>query len=285
MEESNIPTSIPFTEAVEESTAPPVVPIFVPPVRKKFPFLVFLLIILLTFVAAIAVYLFVQVRELNTQITASPSPVPTPVASVDPISTWRTYENSELKLSFSYPLDWDIDNGTLTDSGDILVFNSANGSLLRVYKHEDKSKTIAEFLVKRDKAANTSWEGSPSTKILSTKTTIIAGLNSIQREEYMLAAGFIRMATYFKNENSFFQISLDRNNGSDLNPDDVKTYNQILSTLKFGDASPSSTSYTCPKGEWVDCMPTPDVGVRLECTPEYSTWATKNCPGFKGSAL
>jgi hypothetical protein len=44
-------------------------------------------------------------------------------------------------------------------------------------------------------------------------------------------------------------------------------------------------AYTCPSGEWVDCMPGPNVGVRWECTEEYLTWAKENCPNFKGAAL
>ena len=47
-----------------------------------------------------------------------------------------------------------------------------------------------------------------------------------------------------------------------------------------------SSAYTCPKGEWVDCMPGPSSeGIRWECTQEFLTWAKANCPGFKGAAL
>lgn len=40
--------------------------------------------------------------------------------------------------------------------------------------------------------------------------------------------------------------------------------------------------YTCPSGDWINCMPTfsnSDQGLRLECTPEYLSWAKANCPG------
>jgi len=63
--------------------------------------------------------------------------------------------------------------------------------------------------------------------------------------------------------------------------------------LCTSDASPSATphvpAYTCPQGEWVDCMPGPlegkTTGIRLQCTEAYLTWAKENCPGFKGAAL
>ena len=61
---------------------------------------------------------------------------------------------------------------------------------------------------------------------------------------------------------------------------------QILSTFQFDEVAPIQESgYVCPKTEWVDCMPSPDAGVKLECTPEFLSWARSNCPGFKGGAL
>ncbi len=46
--------------------------------------------------------------------------------------------------------------------------------------------------------------------------------------------------------------------------------------------------YTCPKTEWVDCMPGPlegkTTGIKLECTPEFLSWAKINCPDFQGAA-
>ena len=44
--------------------------------------------------------------------------------------------------------------------------------------------------------------------------------------------------------------------------------------------------FTCPKTEWVDCMPGPDTaGIKFECTQEFLSWAKANCPNFKGAAL
>lgn len=42
--------------------------------------------------------------------------------------------------------------------------------------------------------------------------------------------------------------------------------------------------YTCPKGEWVDCMPGPGP-TKAQCQPGYLEWAKTNCPGFQGAAL
>jgi len=43
--------------------------------------------------------------------------------------------------------------------------------------------------------------------------------------------------------------------------------------------------FVCPASEWVDCEPSPDAGIKWECTEEYLSWAKTNCPGFQGAAL
>lgn len=60
-----------------------------------------------------------------------------------------------------------------------------------------------------------------------------------------------------------------------------KPTNTMLETLTFS----SANTYTCPPGEWVNCMPGPNVGERTECTLEYLNWAKTNCPNFKGAAM
>ncbi len=41
--------------------------------------------------------------------------------------------------------------------------------------------------------------------------------------------------------------------------------------------------FICPKGEWLDCMPSPDAKNSF-CSKDYIDWALKNCEGFKGVA-
>ena len=42
--------------------------------------------------------------------------------------------------------------------------------------------------------------------------------------------------------------------------------------------------YTCPKTEWIDCMPGPGK-TNPQCQLEFLNWAKENCPNFKGAAL
>lgn len=79
---------------------------------------------------------------------------------------------------------------------------------------------------------------------------------------------------------------------------DGKTFTQPISdeekkrlippTVAPTESAPVSTpsAYSCPPGEWVDCMPGPSSeGIRWECTQEFLSWAKAHCTGFKGAAL
>ncbi|MFH0773614.1 MAG: hypothetical protein V1922_04870 [bacterium] len=43
-------------------------------------------------------------------------------------------------------------------------------------------------------------------------------------------------------------------------------------------------NYTCPKSEYVDCMPGPGSIGKAECSLEFLQWAQTNCPNFKDAA-
>ncbi|MFZ2026387.1 MAG: hypothetical protein WAV30_03820 [Microgenomates group bacterium] len=47
---------------------------------------------------------------------------------------------------------------------------------------------------------------------------------------------------------------------------------------------PSKTGYSCPEGDYVDCMPGPNQAKKTECSSAFLQWATENCPGFQGAA-
>lgn len=47
---------------------------------------------------------------------------------------------------------------------------------------------------------------------------------------------------------------------------------------------PTNPPYSCPKTEWVNCMPILTPEAQKSCTNEYLDWAKNNCPNFKGAA-
>lgn len=46
----------------------------------------------------------------------------------------------------------------------------------------------------------------------------------------------------------------------------------------------TSTTYSCPEREWVNCMPGPQLEDASQCDQNYLIWAKAHCPGFKGAA-
>ncbi|AKM83162.1 hypothetical protein A2422_00615 [Candidatus Woesebacteria bacterium RIFOXYC1_FULL_31_51] len=53
---------------------------------------------------------------------------------------------------------------------------------------------------------------------------------------------------------------------------------KILPTNK-----PKVSSYSCPEGGWIDCMPTIET-VKNDCSKEAMNWYKLNYPDFKGGA-
>jgi hypothetical protein len=58
-----------------------------------------------------------------------------------------------------------------------------------------------------------------------------------------------------------------------------------ITTESGAPGHPDSTGYVCPKTEYVDCMPMLTPEKQKVCSPDYLSWAQKNCPGFKGGAM
>jgi hypothetical protein len=158
----------------------------------------------------------------------------TPVNTTIPVSTisQKTYKNIDPSFELEYPSTWKIDQEALLETGDYVYLASPNQSVFRVDISEDNSKTISEYLSKIDKQNLTGYEGKPSITVISTKKTIVANLNCIQRVENYNAAGFSVYSTYFKNGNNIYVLTLQPNEGA-LIPDDINIYQQILSTFKF----------------------------------------------------
>ncbi|MDO8340897.1 MAG: hypothetical protein Q7T59_02910 [Candidatus Woesebacteria bacterium] len=57
--------------------------------------------------------------------------------------------------------------------------------------------------------------------------------------------------------------------------------NKIFKILPID--KPKVSLYSCPKGSWVNCMPT--IGaVKNDCSKEAMNWYKLNCPDFMGGA-
>ena len=74
-------------------------------VKKSFPVLTLLLILVLILSLAGTGYLAYQNMQLTKQI-AEIKTSPTPVATVDPTADWKTYTNSFYNFQLRYPQNW-----------------------------------------------------------------------------------------------------------------------------------------------------------------------------------
>jgi len=152
------------------------------------------------------------------------SPSPTPINT----STWNTYNQKQNGFEFKYPASWensdsrDSNNYFKTDANNTVGFNVDT----------DTSVTIADYLQKVDKLSKTAFEGQPSIQVQSTLKTLINGLNCIQRQEYLIAAGLTQINTYFKKGSVVVSVSLRPSPGNTISEDRL-LYNQLLSTFKF----------------------------------------------------
>ncbi len=101
------------------------------PPKKKFPFFLYISLILLSIVSVISIYLFLQVRQLTLE-KLTPSPTPTPLASADPTKMWPGYSNQlfsfrhpqEVSITINTPLNSDPEfNLVLTEKNDKILAN------------------------------------------------------------------------------------------------------------------------------------------------------------------
>lgn len=64
----------------------------------------------------------------------------------------------------------------------------------------------------------------------------------------------------------------------------VQPIDEVMPPEPTGKDTMPVQEFRCPPSEWVDCMPGPNEGIKLECTDEYLRWAKANCPNFEGAA-
>lgn len=76
-----------------------------PRADKKFPVLLFFLLILLAVATAFSVYFFYQVRTMTLDKIV-PSPIPSPIASPDPTADWQTYTNTQYQFVIKHPPEY-----------------------------------------------------------------------------------------------------------------------------------------------------------------------------------
>lgn len=101
-----LPTE-PITPSTPQGEPAPLVSPVVPTSSRPLPLVPILAILL---VLAISATLFYYSRASTPQqaATATTSPTPTPMASVDPTKNWQSYTNNKMQLFLKYPADHNL---------------------------------------------------------------------------------------------------------------------------------------------------------------------------------
>ncbi len=229
-------------------------------------------------------------------LTRNPSPTPTTTTSTH-TANWKTYQGSD--FSFQYPFE--AKESTREVNG-MLVQEKENGiyfepdykapydkwySLVMVVRNNPQNldaKIIVENYADKIKYNCSQPACSMPAKMLSSLKPYKNG----EIDGYSLTWGAetdSKIVVWTKSSKTYvFRMTGDQGY---ITPIGEKILDQILSTFKFTDKTPTSTSYSCPSTEWVNCMPS--VGPNgyeepAQCKKEYLTWAKQNCPNFKGAA-
>ncbi len=282
---------------------PPYAPVSKEVTPKHFPVITLILSLVITVLGistTILVYQNMQLRQQVTLLNQSIAPTPTPTD--DPTTNWNTYTNEQYKISFRYPNDMII--GDIQDSPSGIN----NSNVIFGLSLIDPKTHIVKMMFTVHK----------SNKITDLPPNIGDGIvtkvNGLEITTYATSGAFIpdqKFVRIIGEDRKIYQFTYTQS------LKDPKVADQILSTFKFlnqtilstcggiagikcpagfvcqmtadyPDASGTCTKeevYTCPKNDYVDCMPSVNAGIRYECTPEAMSWYKAHCPNFKGGAL
>ena len=224
-----------------------------------------------------------------------PQPVPTPLPSEasakegDPTANWKTYQTGNFALR--YPDNWHSD-----DKSD---FNRISSAPIDQFEYgilpQDHAVLITQTIYRNKSIPFDSFIGDkpfhPNYKDVTTSsesTLQISGRDSVvidyeyPREEQKGTVVFIPSGKFLGGGEIIIEFDFYYYNNDPKENQYKELFNLILSTFRFLDSN-SNQNYTCPAGEYIDCMPA--IGAtKPQCDKAYLTWATANCPNFKGAA-
>lgn len=195
----------------------------------------------LIFAVLLATFLFISfilllqnwiLSERVKNISRLLTPSPTPSKALDPTSGWQTYTNSQYGYEIKLPANWKhVEHSSNFDY--LTEFQSSSDlSSIRIHVHTDSvGKNLSDFLKEVDRISKTAYEGKPSVKVIRTTVKILNGVEVIEREEELIAAGVTSIVTYIPTSKYIYSVSTS---GANYKESEVyKYYILVLSTLKF----------------------------------------------------
>ncbi len=158
---------------------------------------------------------------------------------------WKTYTNTKYGFEFKYPASKYLVNpsdGVDYENTVLVSRNDSVSALLSIAViSSSTSQTLYQYLLAQDKLNQTAYEGTPSVKVLDTSDMVIAGVQSTQRMEDLLAAGFSTLVTYIKKGDKVFRVTAGFDDKTNKITNEEE-YNKILTTFKFTNSVTGSNS-------------------------------------------
>jgi len=233
-----------------------------------------------------------SVKPPEIPVTVLPQSTPIPTQIIDPTANWKTFKVENRNFTFQYPTNWRDDFPRNGSSQSITNLSPPKGYWFNVYDYNSSSKTISDFLAKRDKS-QTSYFGEEiiPNRVVSHKKMIINGLDCIQRQELMPNSNSIVYSTYFQKDNDFFELTITPSGRPELATEDIETYQQILSTFKFTENKvdsmrvkiyqiPTDVSTSCESVDYLE-VDIPKSVTPLKDSINYLISNLKDNRGFK----
>lgn len=250
--------------------------------------MILLLFILLVIAGASGIYLS------NSKSKPQPTPKPTPTVNplptpTDETANWKTYENTKYGYTIKLPPNWSMKAATEDPLGETCSAVNGTENILELSKNSIKEcGFIGEMLPPQD-IDITIWVTSAFQdiySILSNPGKITIGGIEATRYKFKDNAEFPNVQDtriYLNHNNKGYIIYLREDSGGNFLD---LIYNQILSTFKFTDSSPTPTCI--PRPACLDATPRCLLDIKGMCppvskTPKACTQEAKVCPD--GSAV
>lgn len=206
--------------------------------------LVLILSILLIVTVAIAGLFYFQIQKLSKELSKyQTQPSPTPTATTDPTANWKTYKNSDYSFSFSYPPSYIIQES----SGYISLFSPADTANPNKDSSVNNKELKMEIYIlpspKNDSLEIYTQEQLDTEKEIqgenqNLKTVSLSGVKSTYFTWKGVGDGEIYLFLYRGKRFQLVKYPLLTNRQNE--------FNQILSTLKFSEATSSASPTTTP---------------------------------------
>ncbi len=194
--------------------------------KKGNAVVIFLAIALVISVSA-AGYLFWQNKQLQNQTVKIIPPVqaPSPVPTIDPTASWKTYTNMRYKFTFNYPSQW-IENNN-SESALVYFTMQQNDRPINVLLIINAYQaTSFENWIQSKSVVNRYTSGNQNE--VSYKDFLLGNIKSYEMINYPSEGGCTRIFAVYHNGNVF---EIEKGGGTCNMPE--KTFDQILSTFKF----------------------------------------------------